>query len=175
MAASAALVVGSFGTIAFTQAGLISAGPNSGRALRPPTVTATVITTGSPEPTVTSVSPSIKLPPPGTVAVILSIGTNGKIGPAEYRTGANPTAFAVVYDENGRSVMVGCYPTWVLRRGSSVVETARSESCTRAFSVSPDALQIAGNYRLSVSVTTDAGFKGDATADFRVTSVQPNP
>lgn len=109
------------------------------------------------------------------MAVILSIGANGKIGPAEYRTGANPTAFAMVYDENGRSVVVGCYPTWVLRRGTSVVETARGESCTRAFSFSPDALKAAGNYRLSVSVMTDAGPKGAATADFRVTSVKPNP
>jgi hypothetical protein len=95
--------------------------------------------------------------------------TSGKIGPAEYRAGSLPGARATVYDEAGRYLSGGCYPTWVLKRGTTVIKSSREESCSGSFSFGSDSLKVRGLYHLTVSVITDAGPKGTSTADFTVT------
>jgi hypothetical protein len=97
------------------------------------------------------------------------MGDNGKIGPKEYRAGAIPNAVAQVLDESGHYPDTGCYPTWVLKRGSAVVKTGRSGSCRETFYLSSDSLEVRGIYHLTVSVVTDAGAKGSKTEDFKVT------
>ena len=176
-------IVGSVLTIVLGQAGALPDGINPAP---PPTtvlavqtqtatstVTETVTQTPSETPTggpvTTSTSPTLELPPPGSLAITIRIGTGGKIGPTEYRAGSIPGARATVYDETGRYLSGGCYPTWVLKRGATVIKTSRNESCSGSFSFDPDSLGVRGLYHLTVSVITDAGPKGASTADFTVT------
>lgn len=136
------------------------------------TVTETVTETPTPEPTGTdgpagaSTAPTVA---PGSLAITIRMNSNGKIGPGEYRAGAIPNAVAEVLDESGRTPDTGCYPTWVLRRGSTVVKSARSGSCGATFYLSSDSLEVRGVYHLTVSVVTDAGVTGSRTEDFKVT------
>ena len=137
------------------------------------TATSTVTETVTEQPTsqVTD-SQSSTTPPslsPGSLAVTIRMGANGKIGPGEYRAGAIPNAYASVLDESGHYPDTGCYPTWVLKRGSAVVKTGRSGSCQDTFYFSVDSLEVRGVYHLTVSVVTDAGSKGTQTEDFKVT------
>jgi len=140
------------------------------------TVTETVTATPTTEPT----SPtgtgtgSVSNPPaPGALAISIRIGTGGKIGPNEWRTGSAPGANADVFDDTGRQLNRGCYPTWTLKRGSAVIQTIRGTACEgngfSMFSFQPEALKTPGTYHLTVSVVTDGGVKGTATQDFTVT------
>jgi hypothetical protein len=137
------------------------------------TTTATVTETVAETPAVqitdprsTSTLPALA---PGSLAITVLMGDNGKIGPKEYRAGAIPNAVAQVLDESGHYPDTGCYPTWVLKRGSAVVKTGRSGSCRETFYLSSDSLEVRGIYHLTVSVVTDAGAKGSKTEDFKVT------
>jgi hypothetical protein len=105
---------------------------------------------------------------PGTLAITIQMGSSGRIGPGEYRAGSLPTARAQVLDETGKYPSTACYPTWVLKRGSVVIKTARGESCGETFYLSRDSLEIRGIYHLTVSVVTEAGAKGTKTEDFKV-------
>ncbi len=142
------------------------------------TTTATATTTGTVTETVTetpvaqitdSGSPSTpQTLAPGTLAITIQMGSYGKIGPGEYRAGALPTTRAQVLDETGHYPATGCYPTWVLKRGSVVIKTVRSGSCGDSFTMSSDSLEVRGVYHLTVSVVTEAGAKGTKTEDFKV-------
>ncbi|WP_328326412.1 hypothetical protein OHA70_38040 [Kribbella sp. NBC_00382] len=141
------------------------------------TVTATETTTQTvtPSPTEETSSPdsstssSVGVPPPGTLAITVLMTTNGKIGPNEYRAGSAPTAYARVNDESGQQLGKGCYPTWVVKRGSTTVQSVRGESCGSGIDISRDSLKVRGLYHVTISVTTDAGPKATKTLDFQVT------
>jgi len=133
------------------------------------TVTETVTETPSPEPSAPGVSNSLETPPPGGLAITVRIGSSGQIGPKEYRAGAIPTASVEVLDESGQRLSSGCFPTWVLKRGTTVLKTTRGGSCWDTFYFSTDSLEIRGVYHLTVSVITEGGAKGTNTADFKVT------
>jgi hypothetical protein len=172
-------IIGSVITIVLGQAGALPASinpappPTTVQAVQTQTATSTVTETitESPTgiPTTPPTSPTLEPPPPGALAISVRIGTSGKIGPDEYRAGSTPGANAVVSDETGRYLSGGCYPTWVLKRGATVIQTSRNESCTGSFSFAVDSLKTRGVYHLTVSVVTDAGPKGTSTADFKVT------
>jgi hypothetical protein len=139
------------------------------------TVTETVTAPPTTEPTLptgTGTVPASNPPAPGTLAITIRIGTGGKIGPNEWRAGSAPGALAEVYDDTGRQLNNGCYPTWTLKRGSTVLQTTRGTACAgNGFTMFSfrDALKTPGTYRLTVSVITDGGVKGTATQDFTVT------
>lgn len=144
-------------------------------AIQTETVTSTVTATTTvspPEETTTpgtSTSPTIAPPPPGTLAITILMTTRGKIGPNEYRAGSAPVAYAKVNDESGEQLGKGCYPTWVLKRGTAVLQTVRNESCGAGIDISRDSLKVRGLYQVTISVTTDSGAKGTKTLDFKVT------
>jgi hypothetical protein len=133
------------------------------------TVTQTVTETPVAEPTDPQGSSAPPVVAPGTLAITVQMSSGGKIGPAEYRAGAVPNAYAQVLDVSGRYPDTGCYPTWVLKRGSTVIKTARSGSCRETFYFNADSLEVRGVYHLTVTVVTDAGAKGTETTDFKVT------
>ncbi|WP_165549762.1 hypothetical protein [Kribbella speibonae] len=137
------------------------------------TATSTVTETVTETPTVAPTEPQGSSAPPvvapGNLAITVQMTTGGKIGPGEYRAGSWPSASAQVLDVSGRYPGTGCYPTWVLKRGSTVIKTARSESCRASFPFNADSLEVRGVYHLTVSVVTDAGAKGTGTMDFKVT------
>jgi hypothetical protein len=139
------------------------------------TVTATTTETVTPAPTEqpptagASTSPTVETPPPGTLAITILMTTNGKIGVNEYRAGSAPTAYAVVNDESGQQLGKGCYPSWVLKRGTATVQSVRGESCGSGIGITRDSLKIRGLYHVTISVTTDAGPKATKTLDFQVT------
>jgi hypothetical protein len=141
------------------------------------TVTATETTTQTVTPspseetsaTGTSTSPTVEPPPPGTLAITVLMTTGGKIGPNEYRAGSTPTAYAEVNDESGQQLGRGCYPTWVLKRGTATVQSVRGESCGSGIGFTRDSLKVRGLYHVTISVTTDAGSKATKTLDFKVT------
>ncbi|MDX6235389.1 MAG: hypothetical protein QOG10_204 [Kribbellaceae bacterium] len=172
-------IIGSVITIVLGQAGALPASinpappPTTVQAVQTQTATSTVterITeTPTGTPTTESPSPTLETPPPGALAITIRISTGGKIGPNEYRAGSTPGANAEVYDETGRYLSAGCYPTWVLKRGTTVIMTGRNESCRGSFYFTTDSLTIRGVYHLTVSVVTDAGPKGTRTSDFKVT------
>lgn len=136
------------------------------------TTTSTVTETVTEAPTAQITDPGSSSTPqtlsPGTLAITIQMGTYGKIGPGEYRAGALPTTRAQVLDETGQYPATGCYPTWVLKRGSVVIKTVRSGSCGDSFNMSSDSLEVRGVYHLTVSVVTEAGAKGTKTEDFKV-------
>lgn len=143
------------------------------------TTTATATTTSTVTETVTE-SPTAQITdpgtsntpqtlPPGTLAITIEMSSGDKIGPGEYRAGAIASAFAQVLDVSGSRPANGCYPTWSLKRGSTVVKTARSESCGLRFYFDSASLKVRGIYHLTVSVVTDGGAKGTQTEDFKVT------
>jgi hypothetical protein len=136
------------------------------------TATSTVTETVTEPPTAQITDPGSSSTPqtlsPGTLAITIQMGSYGKIGPGEYRAGALPTTRAQVLDETGHYPATGCYPTWVLKRGSVVIKTVRSGSCGDSFTMSSDSLQVRGVYHLTVSVVTEAGAKGTKTEDFKV-------
>lgn len=136
------------------------------------TATSTVTQTVTEAPTAQITDPGSSSTPqtlsPGTLAITIQMGTYGKIGPGEYRAGALPTTRAQVLDETGQYPATGCYPTWVLKRGSVVIKTVRSGSCGDSFNMSSDSLEVRGVYHLTVSVVTEAGAKGTKTEDFKV-------
>jgi hypothetical protein len=74
-----------------------------------------------------------------------------------------------VNDESGQQLGRGCYPTWVLKRGSAVVQSVRGESCGSGIGITRDSLKVRGLYHVTISVTTDAGPKATKTLDFKVT------
>ena len=174
-------VIGSALTIVLGRADAL---PNAINPAPPPTTvlttqTATTTTTATVTETVTE-TPAVQITDPGTtstlpalapgsLAITVLMSANGKIGPQEYRDGAIPAAVAHVLDESGHHPDTGCYPTWVLKRGSAVVKTGRSGSCHETFYLSSDSLEVRGIYHLTVSVVTDAGAKGSKTEDFKVT------
>lgn len=176
-------IIGSVLTIVLGQAGALPASinpappPTTVLAVQTQTATSTVTQTITETPSETPTgypttpptSPTLEPPPPGGLAITIRIGTSGKIGPAEYRAGSLPGARATVYDETGQYPSGGCYPTWVLKRGTTVIKTSRNETCSGSFSFSSDSLKVRGLYHLTVSVITDAGPKGTSTADFTVT------
>jgi hypothetical protein len=135
------------------------------------TVTETV--TETPSPT-TPTNGEISVPPavPGALAITIRIGSNGKIGPNEWRAGSDPGANADVFDDTGRALNRACYPTWTLKRGSTVLQNTRGTACQgNGFTMFSfrDALKTAGKYHLTVSVLTDSGSKATTTTDFTVT------
>jgi hypothetical protein len=176
---AAGAIIGSVITIVLGQAGALPASinpappPTTVLATQTETATSTVTETITETPTDTSsttpTSPTVEAPPPGTLAITIGISTGGKIGPSEYRAGSAPAAYAEVYDETGRHLTTGCYPTWVLKRGTTAIMNARNESCGSSFYFTRDALKVRGVYHLTVSVVTDAGPKGTSTSDFKVT------
>jgi hypothetical protein len=101
------------------------------------------------------------------------MGRGGRIGPNEYRSGSTPGANADVYDETGRLLDQGCYTTWVLKRGTTVIRTSRTGACRGGgftmFNFGSDSLKTPGSYSLTVSALTDGGLKGTRTLDFKVT------
>lgn len=133
------------------------------------TVTATVTETPAVEPTDPQGSNATPVVAPGNLAITVQLSNGGKIGPGEYRAGAVANAYAQVLDVSGSYPATGCYPTWVLKRGSTVIKTARSGSCRETFYFNADSLEVRGVYHLTVSVVTDAGAKGTQTTDFKVT------
>jgi hypothetical protein len=138
------------------------------------TATQTVTETAGPTPGAettsgTSTSPTVEAPPPGTLAITILMTDFGKIGPNEYRAGSAPTAYAEVNDESGQRLGRGCYPAWVLKRGSVVVQSVRGESCGSGIGITRDSLKVRGLYHVTISVTTDAGPKATKTLDFKVT------
>jgi hypothetical protein len=137
------------------------------------TVTATPTTTEPTVPTGSGTVPASNPPAPGALAITIRIGTGGKIGPNEWRAGSTPGATADVFDDTGRQLNRGCYPTWTLKRGSTRIQTVRGTACEgngfSMFSFQFDALKTPGTYHLTVSVVTDGGAKGTATQDFTVT------
>jgi hypothetical protein len=172
-------VVGAALTIFLGQAGALPAAINPApapttvfateTATATSTVTETVTETPTTEPSAPEASnPTLGTPPPGGLAVTVRIGRSGQIGPNEYRAGAIPTASVEVLDESGQNLSSGCFPTWVLKRGSAVIKTARSGSCWDTFHFSTDSLEVRGIYHLTVSVVTEGGAKGSSTADFKV-------
>ncbi|MFI7063457.1 hypothetical protein ACIBL3_20910 [Kribbella sp. NPDC050124] len=137
------------------------------------TITETVLQTPTVDPTTepSGTVPTLETPPPGKLAVTIRIGSGGKIGPAEYQAGATPGANADVFDETGRQLNRGCYPTWTLKRGQTTVHSVRGTACEgNGFTMFSfrDALKTPGLYHLTVSVVTDGGATGTATADFKV-------
>ncbi len=136
------------------------------------TTTSTVTETVTEAPTAQITDPGSSSTPqtlsPGTLAITVQMGSSGRIGPGEYRAGAQPTTRAQVLDETGNYPSAGCYPTWVLKRGSVVIKTVRNESCGASFYFSRDMLEVRGIYHLTVSVVTEAGAKGTKTEDFKV-------
>lgn len=134
------------------------------------TVTQTMTETPTPVPGRSNTTPPLETPPPGRLAITVELGRNGKIGPDEYRAGSFPHAAAVVYDETGKYMTRGCYLTWELKRGSTVIKTNRSETCGgTTFYFQSGYLEVAGVYRLSVSGVTDAGAQGTQAVEFKVT------
>ncbi|MEV6414493.1 hypothetical protein [Kribbella sp. NPDC051718] len=141
------------------------------------TVTATETVTESVTPAPTDgastpelpTSPTVEAPAPGTLAITVSMTTGGKIGPNEYRAGSTPLASAEVDDESGRQLTRGCYPTWILKRGTAIVQSLRGETCTSGLPFARDVLKTRGLYHVTVNVVTDAGPKGTKTLDFKVT------
>jgi hypothetical protein len=142
------------------------------------TTTQTATTTATETVTVDPTRPTgngSTAPPAGEdLAITIRIGTGGKIGPNEWRSGSTPGANADVVDSTGRQLNRGCYPTWVLKRGSAQIQpTVRGQACEgngfTMFNFDRDALKVPGSYHLTVSVVTDGGAKGTATADFTVT------
>ena len=99
------------------------------------------------------------------------MGSSGKIGPSEYRAGSTPGASVDVCDDTGQG-REGCYPSWVRSRDGVEVRKARNGQCTSGgitmFNFD-DSLDTPGNYRLSVTVVTDAGQTGSSYVDFLVT------
>ena len=175
-------VIGGGLTIVLGQAGALPASINPAPApttilathtvTETSTVTQTVTETPSPPtepPGVSTTTPTLEPPPVGGLAVAVKIGRGGQIGPSEYRAGSVPTAYAEVLDESGQHLNSGCFPTWVLKRGSTVIKTTRSGSCQETFYFSADSLEVRGIYHLTVSVVTEGGAKGTSTADFKVT------
>lgn len=174
-------LIGSIATIVLGQADVLPSAINP--APPPTTVLATATTTETATSTVTETvteSPSVQptdpqgssaapVVAPGSLAITLQVNSAGKIGPGEYRAGAAGYAVAEVLDESGHYPNTRCYPTWVLRRGSTVIKTGRSGSCQESFYFAPDSLEIRGIYHVTVSVVTDAGAKGTETMDFKVT------
>lgn len=156
----------------------INPAPPQTTVLTTTTATATTTATSTVTETVTETptaqitdSGSPSTPPtlsPGTLAITIQMGSYGKIGPGEYRAGALPTTRAQVLDETGHYPSTGCYPTWVLKRGSVVIRTVRSGSCGESFTMASDSLEVRGVYHLTVSVVTEAGAKGTETTDFKV-------
>ncbi|MGW6279432.1 hypothetical protein [Kribbella sp. NPDC055071] len=142
------------------------------------TATSTVTVTETPSPTApsptTPTTGETTVPPavPGALAITIRIGSNGKIGPNEWRAGSDPGANADVFDDTGRALFRGCYPTWTLKRGATVLQTTRGTACQGGgftmFSFR-DALKTAGKYHLTVAVITDSGSKATTTTDFTVT------
>ncbi|MGW6200340.1 hypothetical protein ACWF0M_29635 [Kribbella sp. NPDC055110] len=136
------------------------------------TTTSTVTETVTETPVAQITDPGSSSTPqtlaPGTLAITIQMGSSGKIGPGEYRAASQPTTRAQVLDETGHYPSTGCYPTWVLKRGSVVIKTARGESCGESFYFTRDLLEIRGVYHLTVSVVTEAGAKGTKTEDFKV-------
>jgi hypothetical protein len=138
-------VIGSALTIFLGQAGALPAGinpapaPTTVFATESVTATTTVSETVTESPTTDpttdpATSPStepstLATPPPGKLAITIRIGSGGKIGPAEYQAGATPGANADVYDDTGRQLNRGCYPTWTLRRGQTTVHSIRGTAC----------------------------------------------
>jgi hypothetical protein len=173
-------VIGSIATIILGQADVlpsaINPAPPQTTVLSSTTATATatstVTETVTETPVVQITDPGSSSTPqtlsPGTLAITIQMGTSGKIGPGEYRAGSQPATRAQVVDETGHYPATGCYPTWVLKRGSIVIKTARGESCGQSFYVSGDSLEVRGVYHLTVSVVTESGAKGTKTEDFRV-------
>ncbi|MET9270503.1 hypothetical protein [Kribbella sp. NPDC003557] len=133
------------------------------------TVTETVTETPSVEPTEPPGSSTTPVVAPGNLAINVQLSSGGKIGPGEYRAGAVANAYAQVLDVSGHYPATGCYPTWVLKRGSTVIKSARSGSCRETFYFNADSLEVRGVYHLTVSVVTEAGAKGTQTTDFKVT------
>ncbi|MFI6677691.1 hypothetical protein [Kribbella sp. NPDC050470] len=133
------------------------------------TVTQTVTESPTTGPDSPSTTPTVETPPPGSLAITVELGRNGKIGPDEYRAGSFPHAAAVVYDETGKYLTRGCYLTWELKRGSTVIKSTRTETCGgTTFYFQPGYLEVAGIYQLSVSGLTDAGAKGTKAVQFKV-------
>ncbi|MEV7094240.1 hypothetical protein AB0M80_15545 [Amycolatopsis sp. NPDC051045] len=102
--------------------------------------------------------------------ITIKMGTGGKVGPSEYRTGATPGANVNVYDDAGQ-LSSGCYPSWTLLRAGSAVHKGRNGRCTSGgitmFNFG-ESLDTPGSYRLQVDIVTDAGQSGGASADFTV-------
>ncbi|WP_130383780.1 hypothetical protein [Kribbella sp. VKM Ac-2569] len=175
-------LIGSILTIVLGQSGVLPAAINPApprtTILSTTTATATTTATSTVTETVTETpvaqitGPGSSSTPqtlsPGTLAITIRMGASGRIGPGEYRAGSLPTASAQVLDETGNYPATGCYPTWVLKRGSVVIKTARGESCGQSFYLSRDSLEVRGVYSLTVSVVTEAGAKGTKTEDFKV-------
>ncbi len=137
------------------------------------TATSTVTETVTEAPTTQITGPgsssTLQSLSPGTLAITIQISSGDKIGPGEYRAGAIANAAAQVLDVSGSRPANGCYPTWTLKRGSTVVKTARSGSCGLRFYFDSESLAVRGIYHLTVSVVTDGGAKGTQTEDFKVT------
>lgn len=135
------------------------------------TVTETVTETPT-QPGTTGPTGSTTPATPGALTITIKIGTGGKIGPTEWRAGSTPGAIADVFDDTGRQLDNGCYPTWTLKRGSTTVQSIRGTACQShsfgMFNFGSDALKTPGNYRLSVVVVTDGGAKGTGATDFKV-------
>jgi hypothetical protein len=106
----------------------------------------------------------------GALVITVKMGTGGKIGPSEYRTGSTPGANVDVYDDAGQ-LSSGCYPSWTLLRAGTTVHKARNSRCTSGgitmFNFG-DSLGTPGSYKLQVDIVTDAGQSGSASADFTV-------
>jgi hypothetical protein len=137
------------------------------------TATASSTETVTETPAVQPTDPQGSTAPPvlasGNLAITLQMSTGGKIGPGEYRAGTFAYVSAQVLDVSGHYPATGCYPTWVLKRGSTIVTSARSGSCQDSFSFLANSLEIRGIYHVTVSVVTDAGAKGTSSLDFKVT------
>jgi hypothetical protein len=106
----------------------------------------------------------------GALIITIKMGSGGKIGPAEYRSGATPGANVDVFDDKGQ-LNSGCYPSWTLYREEQAVRTNRNSRCTSGgvtmFNFD-DSLKPPGSYRLDVAITTDSGQSGSSSVDFTV-------
>ncbi|MDX8032290.1 hypothetical protein SK803_18900 [Lentzea sp. BCCO 10_0856] len=106
----------------------------------------------------------------GALVITIKMGSGGKVGPSEYRTGAQPGANVDVYDDIGQ-LSSGCYPSWVLTRAGAEVQKTRNGRCTSGgitmFNFG-DSLDTPGTYRLNVDVVTDSGQTGSNAVEFVV-------
>ncbi|WP_432879686.1 hypothetical protein ACQPYH_33595 [Kribbella sp. CA-245084] len=141
------------------------------------TVTETVTTTPSVDPAAATATPPantgsvpVGAGAAGPLTVTVELGTGGKIGPSEWREGSAPGATADVFDATGRQLNHGCYPTWSLKRGQSVIQTFRGTACEgNGFTMFNFVKSLdPGTYHLTASVVTDGGAKGTGTANFTV-------